>query len=73
MGLNIREIVSRKELDLRELKDKTICVDAFNVLYQFLSTIRQADGTPLQDEKGEITSHLSGIFYRNLALIKEGI
>ncbi len=73
MGLNIREIVSRKELNLPELKGKTLCVDAFNVLYQFLSTIRQADGTPLQDEKGEITSHLSGIFYRNIALMSEGI
>ena len=73
MGLNIREIVSRKELEISELKGKTICVDAFNVLYQFLSTIRQADGTPLQDSKGEITSHLSGIFYRNLSLLKEGV
>ncbi len=72
MGLNIREIVSRKEFEISELKGKTVCVDAFNVLYQFLSTIRQADGTPLQDESGEITSHLSGIFYRNLALLKEG-
>jgi len=73
MGLNIREIISRRELDMRELKGKTLCVDAFNTLYQFLSTIRQADGTPLQDENGEITSHLSGIFYRTLALLKEEI
>ncbi|NCN51936.1 flap endonuclease-1 [archaeon] len=73
MGLNIREIISRKELDITELKGKTVCVDAFNTLYQFLSTIRQADGTPLQDEKGEITSHLSGIFYRNCSLLKDGL
>jgi len=73
MGLNIREIISRKELDLKELRGKTVCVDAFNTLYQFLSTIRQVDGTPLQDENGEITSHLSGIFYRSCALLKEDI
>lgn len=73
MGLNIREIVPRKDLETSELKGKTVCVDAFNVLYQFLSTIRQADGTPLTDEKGNITSHLSGIFYRNLSLLSEGI
>jgi flap endonuclease-1 len=73
MGLNIREIISRKELDMSELKGKTLCVDAFNVLYQFLSTIRQADGAPLQDVEGKITSHLSGIFYRNVALLSEGI
>ena len=73
MGLNIREIVKRKEIDFPDLKGKTVCVDAFNVLYQFLSTIRQADGTPLQDDDGNITSHLSGILYRNVALISEGV
>src|SRR5690606_31262191 len=66
-------IVSRKELDVSSLKGKTLCVDAFNTLYQFLTTIRQADGAPLQDEEGNITSHLSGIFYRNISLILEGI
>jgi len=35
MGLNIREIIPRKEIEVVELKDKTLCVDAFNVLYQF--------------------------------------
>lgn len=73
MGLNIREIVSRRELNFSDLKGKTVCVDAFNTLYQFLSTIRQADGSPLQDEAGNITSHLSGILYRNVALLSEGM
>lgn len=73
MGLNIREIVSREEISLHNLKGKTLCVDAFNILYQFLSSIRQADGMPLQDENGKITSHLSGLFYRNISLLVEGI
>lgn len=73
MGLNIREIVSRKTIDFKDLKGKTVCVDAFNILYQFLTTIRQADGEPLKDDDGEITSHLSGILYRNVALLSEGI
>ncbi len=73
MGLNIKEIISRKNLDVSELKGKIVCVDAFNVLYQFLSSIRQADGTPLQDEEGNITSHLSGILYRNISLLNEGM
>lgn len=73
MGLNIREIIPRKEIEISDLKGKTICVDAFNTLYQFLSTIRQVDGTPLMDDKKRITSHLSGIFYRNLALLEQGI
>jgi len=73
MGLNIREIIPRKELQISELKGKIVCVDAFNTLYQFLSTIRQPDGTPLMDNKKRITSHLSGIFYRNVNLLSEGI
>ena len=73
MGLNIREIVPRREVLFSELKNKIICVDAFNTLYQFLSTIRQMDGTPLMDDQKRITSHLSGIFYRNIALLEQGM
>jgi len=73
MGLNIREIVPKKELDFRDLKDEIIVVDAFNALYQFLSSIRQYDGTPLKDKSGKVTSHLSGLLYRNISLLSEGI
>ncbi len=73
MGLSIREIIPRKEITFQEMKGKTICVDAFNTLYQFLTTIRQQDGTPLMDSNKKITSHLSGILYRNVALLAEGI
>tara|TARA_Y100000310_G_C20699949_1_gene828810 strand:- start:3739 stop:4743 length:1005 start_codon:yes stop_codon:yes gene_type:complete len=73
MGLNIKDIVPKKEIHFSDLKDKTIIVDAFNTLYQFLTTIRQYDGTPLKDKKDRITSHLSGLLYRNLALLSEGI
>jgi flap endonuclease-1 len=73
MGLNIREIIPRKEIELSDLKGKIVCIDAFNTLYQFLSSIRQPDGTPLMDSKQRITSHLSGIFYRNIALLEHGI
>jgi len=73
MGLNIREIIPRREIEPSELKGKIVCVDAFNILYQFLSTIRQPDGTPLKDSHEKITSHLSGIFYRNISLLSEGV
>lgn len=73
MGLQIGDIVTRKEVKFSELKGKIIAVDALNALYQFLSSIRQPDGTPLMDSKGRITSHLSGLFYRNIALLSEGI
>lgn len=73
MGLQIGDIVPRKEVKFEDLKGKVIAIDAFNAIYQFLSSIRQADGTPLMDDKGRITSHLSGLFYRNIALLSEGI
>ena len=73
MGIQISEIIPRKEIELSDLKGKTIAIDAFNAIYQFLTTIRQADGTPLMNSKGKTTSHLSGIFYRNINLLVEGL
>lgn len=73
MGLQIGDIVPRTSLAFHDLQGKTIAVDAFNALYQFLSSIRQPDGTPLMDSKQRVTSHLSGLFYRNIALMSEGI
>ncbi len=73
MGVQISEIVNRKEIELSEMKGKVIAIDAMNTLYQFLTTIRQSDGTPLMDKNGKITSHLSGLFYRNIALLEAGI
>jgi|TARA_Y100000034_G_C6882067_1_gene404336 flap endonuclease-1 len=73
MGLNIRDIIPKKEIEMESLKGKTLCVDAFNTLYQFLSSIRQMDGTPLMDDEKKVTSHLSGILYRNIALLEQGI
>lgn len=73
MGVQISDIIPRKEIELSDLKGKTIAIDAYNALYQFLTTIRQPDGTSLMDKYGNITSHLSGFFYRNINLLKEGI
>ena len=73
MGLQIGDIVNRKAVSFEELRGKVIAVDAFNTLYQFLASIRQPDGTPLMDSKGRVTSHLSGLFYRNISLMAEGI
>ena len=73
MGVQISEIIPRKEISLKDLNGKVIAIDAYNALYQFLTTIRQIDGTPLMDSSGNITSHLSGLFYRNINLLQEGI
>lgn len=73
MGLQIADIVPKKEISLYDLRNKIIAVDAFNTIYQFLSTIRQPDGTPLMDSKKQVTSHLSGLFYRSTNLLTQGL
>ncbi len=73
MGVDLGDLFDRKEIELSDLKGKVIAIDAYNTLYQFLSIIRQRDGTPLIDSRGEITSHLSGFLYRTTNLVEEGI
>lgn len=73
MGVDLGELVESEDIDFADLNDKEIAIDAMNTLYQFLSIIRQRDGTPLKDSDGNITSHLSGLFYRNINLLEENI
>ena len=73
MGVNIADLVEPKETSLDALSGKIVAIDAYNTLYQFLSIIRQPDGTPLQDSAGRVTSHLSGLIYRTTHLIEKGI
>ncbi len=74
MGVQLKDLVVKKEIDLEYLSGKKIAIDAFNWIYQFLSIIRDRDtGQPLKNSKGEITSHISGIFYRTAKLVEVGI
>ncbi len=73
MGVNIGDLTTKRPTSLTSLSGKTIAIDTFNMLYQFLSSIRQPDGTPLKDFKGNITSHLTGLFYRTSRFLKNGI
>ena len=73
MGVNLRDLVPKVNVDLKDLSGKSIAIDAYNALYQFLAIIRQPDGTPLMDHTGKVTSHLSGLFYRTCNLLELGI
>lgn len=73
MGVKFRDIVTPEPLKFEDLEGKIVALDAANIIYQFLSSIRQADGTPLMDHQGKITSHFSGILYRTTSLIEKGI
>jgi flap endonuclease-1 len=73
LGVNLRDLVPKTKVDLKTLSGKSIAIDAYNALYQFLAIIRQPDGTPLKDRSGRVTSHLSGLFYRTANLLEMGI
>ncbi|MDR0779047.1 MAG: flap endonuclease-1 [Methanomassiliicoccaceae archaeon] len=73
MGVNLTGLAEPKNLEMADLKGKTAAIDAYNTIYQFLSIIRQPDGSPLTDSQGRVTSHLSGILYRTANLIEAGI
>ncbi|MEM5805614.1 MAG: flap structure-specific endonuclease, partial [Candidatus Aenigmatarchaeota archaeon] len=74
MGVQISSIIPSKEIELTDLSGKKIAIDAFNTIFQFLSIIRdRMTGEPLKDHSGNITSHLSGLFYRTANLIEAGI
>ena len=73
MGVNLTGLTEPKNIEMSDLKGRTVAVDAYNTIYQFLSIIRQPDGSPLTDTQGRVTSHLSGILYRTANLIESGI
>lgn len=63
----------KSEISISDLKNKTIVIDASLYMYQFLATIRQADGSLLTDSHGNVTSHLVGLFSRSTNLMENGI
>ena len=73
MGVKFKDIVSPEEISLKDLEGRTVAIDAYNTIYQFLSGIRQRDGSPLMDQNGNVTSHLSGILYRTASIVDKGI
>jgi len=74
MGVALRDILAdyKKPVTWDALPG-VAAVDGNNALYQFLSIIRQPDGTPLMDTQGRVTSHLSGILFRVANFMQKGI
>ncbi|MBR9679775.1 MAG: flap endonuclease-1 [Candidatus Altiarchaeota archaeon] len=73
MGVQIKDLLVSETVTIEQLSGHRIAIDAFNTLYQFLSIIRQRDGTPLMDSHGQVTSHLSGLLYRTGKMMAHGI
>lgn len=72
MGVKLNELVPKTNISLESLAGKSVAIDAYNTLYQFLAIIRLRNGTPLKDRNGRVTSHLSGLLYRNSNLMEIG-
>ncbi len=73
MGLKLKDLVVREKTKLESFSNRVIAVDAYNAIYQFLASIRGPDGMQLTDSQGRITSHLSGLLYRNINFLSLGI
>ncbi len=71
MGVKLNTILEpfAKVITFENLVGKKIGIDAFNVIYQFLASIRGQDGQPLKDNQNRVTSHLSGLFHRSVNLL----
>src|SRR6476659_10782376 len=73
MGVDLKPIITHSNITISELSGKMVAVDAYNAIYQFLATIRGPTGELLANSNGDITSHLSGLFYRNINLLADNI
>jgi len=73
MGFKLADAIPKKEISFEDLAYKRIAIDASNMLYQFLTSIRQRDGTPLTNSEGKVTSHLVGLFSRIPNLMQKKI
>ncbi|MFH1590686.1 MAG: flap endonuclease-1 [archaeon] len=73
MGVAIRDIITAKDIKVDDLAGKPIAIDSYNMLYQFITTIRGPDGSPLTDSKGNITSHLVGLFSRAAQFLQKNL
>jgi flap endonuclease-1 len=73
MGVNLSNIIKKEEISIDDLTRKKLGIDSYNMMYQFLASIRGPDGLALCNSHGQVTSHLTGLFYRTINLIEKGI
>lgn len=68
MGVNIAKLVNFRNVKHDELKGQKIAIDTYIQLHQFMRTMPL-----LADKNHNITTHLSGLFYRASRLVEMGI
>ena len=60
MGVKLKDIIEPEQISFKDLEGRSVSIDAFNTLYQFLSTIRQRDGRPAGHVKGSHMERTAG-------------
>ncbi len=76
MGVNFGKLLDpvKKETTVKAFTNQKIGIDAYNMIYSFLTTIRTDDvrfgGGYFTDSKGNVTSHLIGMFNRLIHLME---
>ena len=73
MGVKLKDLANPRKTSFENLSGNNIAIDGYNIIYQFLTTIRGPTGEPLMNSKGKITSHITGLFYRNINLLNNNI
>ena len=73
MGLDLKSLLIREKTKLESFTNKIVAIDAYNAIYQFLAIIRRPEGLHLTDTQGRVTSHITGLFYRNINFLSLGI
>ena len=73
MGLDLKQLLVRDKTKLESFTNKIVAIDAYNAIYQFLAIIRGPEGLHLTDAHGRVTSHITGLFYRNINFLSLGI
>jgi flap endonuclease-1 len=73
MGVNLRDLLHIEQTTIQRFSGQIMLVDSYNILYQFLAGMRQSDGDLLRDSQNRVTSHLNGLFFRTINLMREGL
>ncbi|MGA1792635.1 MAG: flap endonuclease-1 [Thermoplasmatota archaeon] len=73
MGVKLGDLVVKRAIREGELEGKVVGMDAYNILYQFVASIRTPEGFPLTDSSGNVVSHLKGLFNRTSSLVSDGV
>ncbi len=73
MGVALTELLVKHDISIEDLRGRVLAVDSPQWLYQFMSSIRQKDGSLLMDSQGHVTSHLMGLLTRVSNLSQQGV